>query len=509
MGRSGFNLTRGAGPGRVIAMAVTALAWLLSASLAWPQQGDQQPAAQQQTQPPPATNPPPANAAPPSPINPIGSEEQPNSTGQETTAPPPDTRPLAGAQELTPTLPGSGRSFLIPSFSVWEGADSNAQLVPGVTKYVAAAIPVGSVDLNYVGRRNQFNLDYGGGGIIYENESSESAAFDQLSFSDFYNARRWNLLVMNRASYLPQASIGFGGIGFAGIFNTAQSLGLGSGIGQMSQVFVPGQSVLTGQIGTTSDNAVVQTQYFLTSRTSISGVVSYGITHYAETSLFSGNDRLFVGSIDHQLSPTDTISFSYDLIEYRYSGGSLAFNDNVFQLGYGHRVSSRITFSAMGGPALIYTAIAGITGSSKRTTWDGRVLIGYRGERGGVDLSYLHYATPGSGAFQGAQTDTVTTGVNRDITRTWTASVSGSYSRNTALYSSSLGTTSSNPGSINYETGTLRLDRTMGRNMKVFAVYELEHQIAGIAVVPGSSGREIFRQIFGIGIQFHPRPWGL
>jgi hypothetical protein len=487
-------------------MALTALAWLLSASLVWPQQADQQPAAQQQTQPPATTNPPPANSTPPSPVNPIGSEQQ---AGQQNAAQPADTRPLAGAQELTPTLPGSGRSYFIPSFSVWEGADSDAQILSGVTKYAAATIPVGSLDLNVTGKTNQFNLDYGGGGIIYDNLSGEDAAFDDLTISDYYNARRWNLLVMNRASYLPQASLGFGGIGFAGIFNTAQSLGLGSGIGQMSQVFVPGQSVLTGHIGTTSDNAVVQTQYFLTSRTSVTGVASYGIMHYAESSLFSGNSRLFVGSIDHQLTGTDTISFSYDLIEYRYSGGSLAFNDNVFQLGYGHRVSSRISLTALAGPALIYTAIRGITGTSKKTTWDARVLIAYTFERGSVNLSYLHYATPGSGVFQGAQTDTATAGVNREITRTWTATVYGSYSHDTALAFSSPSPTSSNPGPINYETGTLRLDRTMGHYMKVFAVYELEHQIAGTAIVPGYSGHEIFRQIFGIGIQVHPRPWGL
>jgi hypothetical protein len=508
MVESGFNLAWRRGAARIVAVVITILTWLLSASLVWPQDTGQQAPTQQQT-PPPATNPPPpANSVPPGPVNPIGSEEQSN-TAEQPAAPPSDTRPVAGAQELTPTLPGSGRSYLIPSFSDWTGADSDAQIVPGHTQYLVATIPLGSLDLNYSGRRNQFNLDYGGGGVIYPTESSQSAAFDQLTFSDYYDARRWNLLVMNRAAYLPQASLGFGGFGYAGAFNTAESLGLGSGVGQLNQTFVPGQSLLFGRTSTTNDNAVVQAQYFLTPRTSISGVASYGIQHYQETSLFSGNDRIFVGSIDHQLTGADTLTFAYDLIEYRYNGGSAAINDNVFQLGFAHRVSSRLTVTAIGGPAVIYTALAGVTGSQQQWTWQLLALAAYRANRGSVSVSYLHYATPGSGLFQGAQTQSVTTSFARELTRTWRGTATFGYSRNTRLGSYSLSSAVPNPGPVNDEVATLRLDRTLGHYLRFFGVYSVIHQRAATAIVPGYSSNEIFRQIFGIGFELHPRPLGL
>ncbi len=509
MARSGIKLAPGTATRRVAVIAFIAVICLLDVGLSWAQDASQQPT-QQQT--PATSTAPPANPAPLGPVKPIGSEEQPVGTVEQnstTTGPPPDTRPLAGAQELTPTLPGSGRSYLIPSFSVWEGADSNAQIAPGVTKYVAATIPVGSLDLSYSGKTNQFNLDYGGGGIIYNNDFSESAAFQDATITDFYNARRWNLLLMDRVTYLPQASLGFGGFGYAGAFNTAESLGLGSGVSQMSQIFVPGQSLLLGRVGSTSNNAVVQTQYFLTPTTSVTGVASFGIQHYDQAGLASGNNRIFVGSIDHQLTGTDTVSFAYDLIQYRYNGGSVAINDNVFQIGYAHRVTSRISVSVLGGPAVIYSAVTGIPGTQEKWNWVGQAQGAYRAEQGSFHVSYLHYQTPGSGLYQGATTDTASAGFSRDLTRTWTASLSLAYARNTALVAPSTSPSAASPGAIDYGTGTIRLDRTMGHYVKLFGVYAVQHQLSGPGVVAGYSGNKIFRQIFGIGIEMHPRPWGL
>jgi len=504
---SGCNLARRRGRARIIAVAISVSAWLLSASLVWPQEAGQQAATQQQT-PPPATNPPPSNPIPPGPVNPIGSEEQPSTTEQPA-APPSDTRPVAGALDLTPTLPGSGRSYLIPSLSDWTGADSDAQVVPGRTQYLVATIPLGSLDLSYSGRRNQFNLDYGGGGVIYPTASSQSAAFDQLTFSDYYDARRWNLLIMNRAAYLPQASLGFGGFGYAGAFNTAESLGLGSGIGQMNQTFVPGQSLLLGRTSTTNDNAVLEVQYFLTPKTSVSGVASYGIQHYDLSSLSSGNSRVFVGSIDHELTGKDTVTLAYDLIEYRYNGGSVAINDNVFQLGFAHRVTSRISATVLGGPAVIYTAISGLSGTQTQWTWQLRALAAYRFDRGSMSITYLHYATPGSGLFQGAQTQNADVAFERELSRTWRGTLSFAYTRNTELSSYSLSSTVPNPRPINDEVATLRLDRTVGHYLRFFGIYSVIRQRAATAIVPGYSGNEIFRQIFGIGFELHPRPRGL
>ncbi|HXJ92379.1 MAG TPA: hypothetical protein VMT20_05805 [Terriglobia bacterium] len=506
MAGSGLKLARGTATQFV---PVLAFVCLLGSGPCRAQDASQQPAQQQS---PATSTPPAANQAPLGPVKPIGSEEQPTGTVEQTGAtpsPPPDTRPLAGAQELLPTLLGSGRSYLIPSFSVWAGADSNAQITPGVTQYLTAAIPVGSVDLNYSGRRNQFNLDGGGGGVIYPTQSSDSSAFGNFTVSDFYNARRWNFLFMDRASYFPQASLGFGGIGFAGAFNTAESLGLGSGGSQMSQIFAPGQSILLGRVGTTSNNAVVQTQYFLTPTTSVTGVASFGIQHYDQAGLASSNDRLFVGSIDHQLTRTDTVSFAYNLIQYRYNGGSTAINDNVFQLGYAHRVTSRISVSLLGGPAIIYSAITGIPGTQQSWNWVGQARASYLAERGSFYLSYLHFQTPGSGLYQGANTDTASAGFSRNLTRTWTASLNLSYAHNSALVPASPSPTAASPGATNYATGIIRLDRTVGHYVKLFGVYSVQHQISGAGVVTGYTGNTLFRQIFGIGIEMHPRPLGL
>ena len=506
-------------PGKAVVCG--ALALFLCAATGWPQQtGDQgtqqpsQPSGQQAGQQPTGTQPtgnqsnPPGVQLPLGPENPIGAAGQPATSSQVTTPPGQqmDTRPLTGAQELTAILPGGGRSYAIPSFSVWEGADSDAQLAPGVTKYEGATIPLGSLDLNYMTKSNQFSLVGSGGGIIYDSDSSYNSSFGSLAISDAYTARRWNFLLMDSAMYLPQASEGFGGIGFAGIFNAAQSLGLGEGLGQINQAYAPGQSILLGRFGTSTNNVVGQFQYNLTERTSFSAVGSFGIQHYAETGFSSSNDFLYVFALDHHLNATDTVSLSYTLIQYRYSGGTVAVNDNVWQAGYGHRVTDRLIISVVGGPAVVYSAIRGISGTQEKTTWEGQAKVNYQAERGGIYLSYLHYITPGSGFFEGANTDTATLGVSRDLTRTWTGSFNLGYTRNTELGTFSAAT---NPGPINYEFGSLRLSHTMGRHMKAFAVYELEHQLSGAALLPDTGQTKIFRQIFGVGIQFQPGPYGL
>ena len=490
-------------------VAVAALVWSLSMAVGWSQQTDQQPANQPGGPGPTAPQPPENPAPPPGNTAPLGAPNLPSSqdesvgTPAETSAPA-DTRSLAGAEAITPTLPGGGRGYIIPSFSVWQGADTNAQIVPGASKVQMATIPTGSLALNDVGRRNLFDLNYTGGGMIYDTDPGLSTMFHEFGFSDKYTAARWNLMIADRFSYLPQASLGFGGFGFAGNLSP-ESMGLGSGVA-LNSFYTPQQSILTGQAGTTTNTVTAQAQYNLTPRTSFTGVAAYGIVHYTQNGLSSGNDTILTGSYDHQVTSFDTLTVSYSFAALRFNGGSVAINDSVLRLGYGHRITNRLTLTVLAGPEYTQTGITGISGVRSRWGWSGQATAAYRLERGNLGANYLHYVSLGSGVFSGAQTDVVDVSAGREISRTWNATISGGYSHNSALGSYSLNSNFGNAGNFDYEFGSFRLQKTFGRFAKGFFIYNLQREESSAAFLGIGNGRVIIRHIFGIGFEMHPRP---
>jgi len=498
------------------ALAVATLASALTTRAAWPQtvqpsQANPQTQTGQQEQKSETGPTKPTQGAPPAqplpPLSPTGTQEQTGETG--TPAPPADTRPLAGAQEITPSLPGEGRSYILSSFSVYEAGDTNARLQAStVPNLQFATIPAASIDLNKVGSANQIGLSYNGGGLIYSSDLSQSATFQYLGLSDTYSARRWKLLVADRFSYLPEATTGFGGIGMSGSFNNAQTLGLSSGFGALNPIAVPGQSILAGTAGTITNVGLGQVQYTVSPRSSISAFGSYGTYHYEQTGLAGGNDSMFSVSYDRSVTSRDTLSVSYSFVATRFSAGTVQINENLWRLGYGHRVTDRLTLTLLAGPEWISSAVQTIPGVNQQWTYVVQGSLRYQLPRTGLSVAYLHYTTAGSGVYYGAQTDTVNGAISQELSRKWTLSLFGNYSRNSALGSFSVNPNVGNPGTVNYETGSFRLSRIFGRSTRAFIVYTLEHQQSATAV-PGAAGRVIIRQIFGIGFEFHPRPWAL
>lgn len=487
-------------------VALAALVWFLSTAVGRPQQPANPPSGPAPASPeqPAAPAPPPGISAPLSPPGVPATQQESTGTPAETPAPV-DTRSLAGAEAITPTLPGSERSYILPSFAIWQGADTNAQIVSGTSKVQIASIPTASLTLNHVSRRNLFSLDYHGGAMIYETDWNLTTVFQEFGFADKYTAARWNLLIADHLSYLPQASLGFGGIGSAGGFG-GQSLGLGTGIG-LSGAYTPGQSILTGQSGTTTNTAVAQAQYNLTPRSSFTAVGAFGIVHYTQGGLSSGNDTILTLAYDHQVTSYDTLSLSYSFAALRFNGGSEAINSHALRLGYGHRITNRFTATVLGGPQYTESAITGISGVQRHWGWIGQATLGYKVERGSLDVNYFHYVSLGSGVFNGAVTDTVNGNYNREISRTWNAAFGLGYSHNAPLGPYSVNPNFANPGTFDYEYGSFRLDHTFGRYTRGFFVYNLQRQESGAAFTPGATGRVIIRHIFGIGLELHPRPW--
>jgi hypothetical protein len=356
-----------------------------------------------------------------------------------------------------------------------------------------------------VARRNLFSLDYRGGALIYETDSSLTSGFQEFGFSDKYTGARWNFLIADYLSFLPQTSLGFGGIGFGGGF-TPQSLGLGSGTG-LNAIYTPQGSILAGQAGTTTNTAIAQAQYNLTPRSALTAVGGFGLVHYSQAGLSSGNNAFATLAYDHRVSGFDTLTVAYTFAALRFNGGSEKINNYLLRLGYGHRVTGRLTLTLLGGPEYTESLVTGVSGVHRRWGGNGQVTVSYKVERGSLSADYLHYISLGSGVFTGAVTDIVGGSFNREISRTWDASVGVGYSHNAALGPSSINPNFANPGKINYEYGHFRLSHHFGHFTEGFFTYELQRQQSGAAYVPGANSRVTIRHVFGIGLTVHPRPW--
>jgi hypothetical protein len=187
----------------------------------------------------------------------------------------------------------------------------------------------------------------------------------------------------------------------------------------------------------------------------------------------------------------------------------VAINDNVWRVGYGKKISNRMSFLGLVGPQLIYSAESGVPGTHSSTSVTGQATLTYNLQRVSFSGSYLHFVSPGSGIFQGANTDTLSAGVGAQLTRTWNLSLSVGGSRNSPLGAYSINPAFPHPGVVTYQYGSIRLTHIMGRYMRLFMVYNLQHQNSGAEFVPGSTSTKLFRSVFGAGVEFHPRPVGL
>ncbi len=452
---------------------------------------------------------PPASTPPGAPQTAAGSAVPPPQ--EPPPAPPRDTSPLGGVQAAVALAAGE-RSYLLTTFSIAQDGDTNAQFSPQGSGLEEVTIPVAHVSLNRVLTRGQFVADYLGGALIYDSQSSLNGIFQQFGFSQEFKLRRWDVLLTDRASYLPQSPFGFSGVDLIGSVGSGWQSGLGAGLNPLNSSFAPSQSVFTGQFGRFMDVGAAQVQYWVTPRTSVFATGAFTTmqfgnqtTSLASQPLLSGNNLIGTAGVDHLVTSKDTLSLVYTHSQFNFVGFPETVYSNFVQAGYGRRITGRLALALFGGPELTTVRQLGVN-LQRQLLAAGQGHLDYQLPRTGLSLTYLVGATPGSGVLAGAETSEITGSLSRQLTRTWTGSLSLGYAHNTALEPNNLGV----KNSYNSEFGGLRLDRNWGRSTKVFFMYNVERETANSVLCAGTAcGRQFMRQIFGVGLSYSARPIGL
>lgn len=418
----------------------------------------------------------------------------------------PDNRPLTGAERYGLGTPSSRRNILGGSVQFREVADTNSTSSPGgSTDIESASYLSGNFALRHLSRTSELALSYSGGGALYNSRTDLNEVFHNVGLSERVTLRRWGFLLSDQASYLPESSFGFNGLGTPIAVNSGLG-SFGSQFSNLNPLFDPNQSILIGRARRISNVVVGEVQYSVSPRTSVTATASYGLQHFLDSGFIDDHTWMARGGYNYALNRSDTVGVTYGFSEISFNTNNSKIDNHSIQLAYGRRITGRLALQLSAGPQI--TTFKNVTGNpGSQVSWAAGTTLQYQQPRNDFFLSYLRGITGGVGLFQGAQRDEVQGGASRKLTRTLTGSLTAGYARNTALQQL---TTGSSTFKFNSWTAGAGLDRPLGRQVSVFLNYNFQYQTSDSSFCTSGSCGTIFRRHqVGVGLNWTIRPIGI
>jgi hypothetical protein len=341
-----------------------------------------------------------------------------------------DTRPLAGAQNLSLGSRSSNRGFLLPSF----GVTTQAQFNPYGSGAANNSSPLsttflsGRLALNKISTGSELLVDYLAGGGFSSASTQSSSVIQSLDFSETIRGGRWQQMFGEQFSYLPTSSFNFSGLG--GLSNFGVSLG---GVGSTPSLrpnLVPNQSIFTNGAERISNAAIVQTTYALGYRSSLNFLGTYGTLHFLQSGFYDSSMINAGAGYNYLLSPLNSMAISYGFSRLMLSALAVGPESHSVQLSLARRITGRLSFQAGAGPDFqFYNRPLG--GTNMIVSWTANSALAYQLRNWGTGFSYDHSLTAGSGVLPGAETDVFSGHLERRFGN-WEASMTMGYSRNRA-----------------------------------------------------------------------------
>jgi hypothetical protein len=418
----------------------------------------------------------------------------------------PDNHPLTGMDFLGLGTLAEGRSYILPAFTIGEAGDTNTFVEPGLVDYETTTIPMGSVTLEALGKKNDLSARYEGGGLLYNKRSQLDTYFQMADFSDVLQAARWRLELSDRMAAAPEASFGFSSLGVIGGLsgNPASSLGLSSGLGELNPVIAPETSILTGVFAQFSNTVAVQASYSVSPRSSLTALGAFGYLHFSHGGFLNSNDVVSQLGYNYQLTEKDSIGFQYSYTLIFYPGLTNSLHTQTAGLSYGRRVTGRLAFQAFAGPEFVTIEQGSV--SVNRTVASGSASLIYALRRGSVGIHAMRFIQPGSGIISGTTANTASLDGTYRLTTRWTGELGLGFARNSALPN----TRAPFGRRFDYGFASATLSRPFGRHISLHLGYELQYQTSDSGLCTAMvCGHAPGLNIFGIGLSFFPNPIGI
>lgn len=486
---------------QINALRTSLCVFLLAVPAAWAQQS-QQP--QQQSGQQPADQ---SSGPIPAYRSPLASAAGDNQDEDEPQVLAPDTRSLSGAQDLSLGIP-TARSYWQPHFDISVIANSNPLETAQSSGWGAWTSLSGGIDLNRTSGSNDMSMSYVSGGIFANYPGMRNGIVQEMNFVDKFAFHRSSLSFVDTLKYLPESSLGFGGLG--GIAPT------GGGSSGLNSVFAASQSLLIGYGQNLANSFATELDTYLTPRTSLTFVGGYSLLHYFDSDLLNNGDFSFRGGYNYQMTRKDTIAVLYTFSGIRYSNFNQSIDNHTVQASYARRVTGRLAFQVAAGPQIVLSRIpiSGNAGSasgesatvtnSTQLYWSLNTALQFQAERTLLGLTYNHGVGGGSGVLAGSLSDIVTGSVTRQVSRTFSNGLTAGYSRNQGV-----AITSSTPLTQTYDYwfAGVNLAHPVGRALGLTFSYQMHYQTSNSTFCVGPTcGTNVIAHLISVGVGWHERP---
>jgi hypothetical protein len=420
----------------------------------------------------------------------------------------PDTRPLAGAQDLSLGVPPETHSYWQPHADITATVGSNALSANNQSGWATYTSLLGGIDLHRMSGNSNLTLSYVGGGTLTNNGSIGNSVTQELTASEKLSFHRSVFSFFEDLLYVPETSFGYGGLGGIAL--------PGGGSTGLQNPFLPGQSILTVRGQRLSNSFIAEDDIHLTSKSSLTFVGGYSLLHYFDNALLDFGDIIFQGGYNHTLTREDTIAVFYRFSGYRYSNFNQSINDNSVQVSYGRRVTGRLAFRVAGGPDVASFAVPITSGAGGTTTnsttqfyFTLNTSLNYQLKRTNLGLAYNHGLSGGSGVLAGSKLDTVSGSVTRQLSRSFSGVWNLGYARNEGRLVAG-GTAAPTTQTFDYWFTGVHIGHPLGRTINLFLYYELQYQNSNSAFCLGTTCNTSYvrNQIsFGLGWRKQPIPF--
>lgn len=437
--------------------------------------------------------------------------------------------PLTGASQPIIGLVAS-RSYVIPSVYFFGQLDSNAYNSSGSYRFASINTLMGSLAVQKVGRASQLNFGYLVGRSFSSQGGDLNSTTHEAAASELWSRGRWDGFILDKLLYSSQAAFLGGATPFdVARLNTVAGLA-DTGPVMLRNSFLPGQGIFTTFGPRLSNALVAQVNNHLSRRTFVTIVGNYDVLHFYNSTLsntlpsgvqsvgsnlISSSAAGFQTGVGYQRTRRDTFAVVYRFNDLWFSGLPVTVRDNVLEGAYQRQVGERLLLQVGAGPEISFIHDPNLAGTNlapdTRVSWTVDALLHYQMARGiGVSAGYDHFLTSGSGVFLGAITDQVYAGLNRQLSRAWTLSLTASYAHNRNLIPLFSTTAVAAPANATFDSfyGGFEMRRLVGRDSEVFFGYLGRYQTSGFALCPQGicNGSNLVGHQFNFGFAWHLKP---
>jgi hypothetical protein len=344
------------------------------------------------------------------------------------------------------------------------------------------AIASGTLDYMNGGERLPFTMSYTGGYIfIFSGSSNGTGYFQNFSVSQGFIGRSWNIVFSDNVSYLPESAT----VGSSGVPGAGEPIGGSGSSPQSSQTVL---TLNTPYLGNTARGEITRT---INSATKFSAGGSTELITFPDGGGLDTDIENANLGLTRRLDARNSLTGQYLFAQYSYASSPVTFETNTASANYSRTWNRQLRTSVSAGPQFTQSSDSAVIPSS--TGIYVNASADYSLRFGAANLTYTHGKSGGGGYLIGGNQDLVNAGFSRELRRSLTIGLQGSYRRLAGLASS---------GIVTAEFGGAQASWRLNDDFNLHANYTAIEQSQN-AALPTNVLNQL-EQVVGFGIEYAP-----